>query len=288
MRLQSCKLEDLHSSLNKFLQLRKVWTREGHCGMSGRLGTMQDSLPMVCDCIGQTGFNVGHSALAFLHWRPEAHVVSFQLQHPAATKSASSVAAGKTFVDVTYPGRHELVLGRSATTLPVHKGPLFDCFFVDGGHSYKCALSDISFSRGLCTPGAIILCDDVRYPGAPLHEWEKGPSRAWRKAIQLGIIEAQGEINGLAWGRYQKLPLMEHAKSEIEDDDALRLAAGVDEDVTVQIVPFVAEEVALPLMPFVSGALGSFEALRRVTQDGYELEDFSRSIYTCTRSGWIN
>ena len=108
-------MKELFSQLNSFLSLHKAVPREGHVGMSGRALDLVECLPLGGHDIhiGQSGFNVGHSALAILHSCPSAKVVSFQLLHPTTAKARKSVEVGAAFVEMMFPGRHIIVLGRS-------------------------------------------------------------------------------------------------------------------------------------------------------------------------------
>jgi SAM-dependent methyltransferase len=132
--------------------------------------------------IAEISFNIGFSSIAFLESSPEATVLSFELDRRAAVEFA------KGFVDERYPGRHELVIGDSRTTVPVYadtKGGCFDLVFVDGGHEYEIAAADIENARRLSKPGGLIVVDDL----IPWFPWGAGPARAWREAIDNGLIE---------------------------------------------------------------------------------------------------
>ncbi len=99
--------------------------------------------------IGETGFNAGFSSYAFLLANPDAKVISFDIGNH------SYVRIAKRFIDREFPGRHTLVYGDSRTTLPQFKmeNPNigFDLFFIDGGHDYAVAKTDIANIKPLCT-----------------------------------------------------------------------------------------------------------------------------------------
>ena len=80
-------------------------------------------------------------------------------------------------------------------------GSCLDVLLVDGGHSYKCCYADILNFRPLARKSALLIVDDVR--GKPKYNWEKGPTSAWRAAIDAGIVVQIGCKNGLAWGHYK-------------------------------------------------------------------------------------
>jgi predicted O-methyltransferase YrrM len=135
--------------------------------------------------IAEIGFNIGYSAIGFLESSPHARVVSFELD------SRPCVELAKEFIDSRYPGRHQLVIGDSVSTLPDYAHTLdegcatFDLVFVDGSHEYKTATADIRNSRRIATPGAIVIMDDL----TPWYIWGEGPTQAWHESVAAGIIE---------------------------------------------------------------------------------------------------
>src|SRR5262245_32120642 len=137
--------------------------------------------------VGEIGFNAGFSSLAFLSADPDVRVVSFDIG------CHDVVGSAKEFVDAQYPGRHELILGDSASSVPnyriEHPATAFDIVFIDGGHEYEEARDDISNMRALSHPGTSVVIDDL----TPWFWWGEGPTRAWTEAISQGLI-AQVEI----------------------------------------------------------------------------------------------
>jgi predicted O-methyltransferase YrrM len=132
--------------------------------------------------IGEVGFNVGFSSLAFLESSPDTRVVSFELN------SRRSVELAKAFIDSRYPGRHELVIGNSTDTLPRYADEheaRFDLMFIDGDHKYEVALADIHNALRMSKPGAVVVVDDL----APWFPWGVGPAQAWDQAVRSGLIE---------------------------------------------------------------------------------------------------
>ena len=129
--------------------------------------------------IAEIGFNIGFSSLAFLESSPAATVVSFELDR------RPSVELAKDFVDVRYPGRHELVVGDSRETVPLCEADRFDLVYVDGGHDYEIAAADIANAARVAKPGGLIVVDDL----APWHAWGEGPHQAWQEAVAAGLID---------------------------------------------------------------------------------------------------
>ena len=128
--------------------------------------------------VGEVGFNAGFSSLAFLSADPGVHVVSFDIgQHDI-------VRHAKEFLDGLYPGRHELIIGDSAWTVPGYaaKNPSisFDLVFIDGGHSYAAVAADIVNLRSVSRQGISVVIDDL----TPWLWWGEGPTKAWTEAIR--------------------------------------------------------------------------------------------------------
>lgn len=99
----------------------------------------------------EIGFNAGHSAEIFLSTVADAVLLSFDLGAHAA------VRVGKTFIDEVYPGRHTLVVGDSAGSIPTFASlvertiPAFDFLFIDGGHTIEIATADLA-NCAVCEP----------------------------------------------------------------------------------------------------------------------------------------
>ena len=154
--------------LNAWLRRAGCSVREGHIGMSGRAPLLKSLIPRVCGCIGQTGFNAGHSADMFLSARPSCKLVSFQLKHGPGTATRWTTEKAEEFIKNKYHGRHTIVFGNSQRTLVRfgHQhaciGSCFDVVFIDGGHSFKCAMADIVNFQPLARPSSIVIIDDVR------------------------------------------------------------------------------------------------------------------------------
>lgn len=134
--------------------------------------------------VAEIGFNAGFSSLAFLSADPDVHVVSFDIG------CHEVVSPAKEFVDAQYPGRHELVIGDSAQTVPqyrvAHPDTSFDIVFIDGGHEYEQARDDISNMKALSHSGTYVVLDDL----TPWFWWGEGPTRAWSEAVSDGLITA--------------------------------------------------------------------------------------------------
>jgi predicted O-methyltransferase YrrM len=132
--------------------------------------------------VGEIGFNAGFSSVAFLSASADVRVVSFDIG------CHDVVGHAKEFVDAQYPGRHELVLGDSAWSVPRYRAhnpeASFDIVFIDGGHGYAEAREDLSNMRALSHPGTCVVVDDL----TPWFWWGEGPTWAWTEAISQRLI----------------------------------------------------------------------------------------------------
>ncbi len=132
--------------------------------------------------IVEVGFNAGHSSYTFLVSRPDIKVVSFDLG------SHGYVRLAKRFIDAAFPGRHSLILGDSRETIPryieEHPAPGFDLAFVDGGHDYDVAKSDLLSIHRMIKPAGLVIMDDLQ----GWKSWGEGPVRAWAEMQEQGLI----------------------------------------------------------------------------------------------------
>jgi predicted O-methyltransferase YrrM len=89
----------------------------------------------------EVGFNAGHSSTMMLETFPDLKVVAFDLCAHDYTLAAFE------FLKSKFPDRITLTCGNSETTVPAHgRGSAlrsFDAIFVDAGHFYFNALTDI-------------------------------------------------------------------------------------------------------------------------------------------------
>jgi predicted O-methyltransferase YrrM len=133
--------------------------------------------------IAEVGFNIGFSSLAFLESGQSVQVTSFEIDMGPAVRVA------KEFIDSRYSGRHEIVFGDSAKTLPAYgdrcaESDGFDLIFLDGGHDYDTISADIRNSQRLAHENALVVVDDV----TPWYPWGTGGMSAWMEAVQEGTI----------------------------------------------------------------------------------------------------
>jgi len=152
----------------------------------------------------QIGFNAGHSAEVFLKNNDSLTLTSFDIG------LYKYVNVANKYIESIYPNRHTLILGDSLISVEKYisnnKDKKFDVIFIDGGHDYNVADSDLKNCAKLAHKDTIVILDDTYYlpDGA---DWTKGATRTWtehisdKKIIELG--RKQYEKNrGMSWGKY--------------------------------------------------------------------------------------
>jgi hypothetical protein len=162
----------------------------------------------------EIGFHAGLSARAFLSARADVSMLSFDIG-----RHGHELVAWRAVTN-TYPSRHTLVLGDSLTAVPAfhrhNPGRKFDLFYIDGGHTYRHAITDILNCRHLsnyllcpptnstpsagpqaggrdgreCGSGALVLMDDL----TPWVYWGVGPDQAWREAVSSGTNSRKSKL----------------------------------------------------------------------------------------------
>lgn len=152
--------------------------------------------------IMEIGFNGGHSADAFLSYRSHIQLTSFDLGEHEYVKQ------GKEYINHYYPNRHTLLLGNSVETVPIFQ-PMYkyDVIFIDGGHDYATARSDILNCKRLAHSETLVLMDDTMKQSEWVKHWNIGPNKAWETLAQEGVVEELGYKDysrglGISWGKY--------------------------------------------------------------------------------------
>ena len=167
----------------------------------------------------EIGFGAGHSAEIFLKTAPGAKVTSIDLaQMPW-------VGCAKKWLDITYPGRHELLKGNSLLTIPelmrltfFHDAvpKKYDLIYIDGAKDFATVKRDIVNCKDLAHAETIVIVNDYSVRpvandnneiydtlmgggcAAPV-EWDElydmgyvnetaGPTRAWDELAASGFL----------------------------------------------------------------------------------------------------
>jgi predicted O-methyltransferase YrrM len=165
----------------------------GHGGYEGNVSSVPeqaaDLVRLASDPSVKTmmeiGFNAGHSALSLLSASPNTTLISFDLN------AYSSVQCAKEYIDTAFPGRHTLIIGDSTTTVPAFSAAnptkTFDLIFIDGGHTFDVALTDLLNCKHLARADTVVIMDDVIFELDV--DYSVGPTRAWKECVARGIIE---------------------------------------------------------------------------------------------------
>jgi predicted O-methyltransferase YrrM len=191
--------------ITAFLNSRGFYTFEGN---SQQVPQQVEDLKKITSKpninVMEIGFNAGHSAEVFLKNNKDLTLTSFDLG------SHDYVTTAKQYIDFTYSYRHNLIIGDSRVTIPDYlknNNTKFDVIFIDGGHEYDIAKSDLENCFYLAHKETIVAIDDTIYtPG-----WEQGytigPTKAWIENLNENkIIELyRGDYcigRGMSWGKY--------------------------------------------------------------------------------------
>ena len=169
-------------SISHFLNAKGYSNFEGHCQCMPKQVSELISLTAEATTIMEIGFNAGHSAEVMMQNNSAAKLTSFDLG------CHDYVATAKEYIDATFPGRHELILGDSVTTIPNYPDSLFDVIFIDGGHAYEVATADLHNCSRLAHKDTIVIMDDTIFTSGWEMEYTIGPTRAWAEALEMGAV----------------------------------------------------------------------------------------------------
>ena len=83
----------------------------------------------------------------------------------------------------------------------------FDLIFIDGGHTYDVAKTDIMNCKKLAHKDTIVVMDDTITDPAFVCHWNTGPSQSWNESVKWGVIREEGHLDfckgrGASWGYY--------------------------------------------------------------------------------------
>ena len=193
-------------SISEFLSTRDFNTYEGNSQEIPR--QVKDLIELTKNSnisVMEIGFNAGHSAEIFLKNNPSLTLTSFDLG------SHEYILTAKEYIDITYPNRHTLILGDSTKTVPKYINDnlekKFDIIFIDGGHDYNIAKSDLENCRNLANKDTIVIIDDTIYTKSWVRSYTVGPTRTWNEHIKNGTITNINNVDyingrGMSWGTY--------------------------------------------------------------------------------------
>jgi predicted O-methyltransferase YrrM len=202
-----CEGKLLYNNITSYLQSRGFNWFEGYSQQVP--GQVADLIDLVksdsVKNIMEIGFNAGHSAEIILQNNKNANLVSFDLGEWAYNLPA------KEYIDTTFPERHMLILGDSVTNVPKfsleNPNVKFDVIFIDGGHDYSIANSDLENCFKLAHKDTIVILDDTMFVKGWVQKYNEGPNRTWTEhlnANKVSEICRKDYCNGrgMTWGKY--------------------------------------------------------------------------------------
>lgn len=187
-------------SLQEHYKKLNIIQFEGHCqGVPKQVELLKKiAISDKIKTVLEIGFNGGHSAEVFLSTNPNIKMVSIDIG------IHKYVQEGKKFIDAKFPKRHTLIIGDSRNAVPsyisIANDMKFDLIFIDGGHQYDVAKSDIINCHKLAHENTIVLMDDVVSNPKLVANWNIGVNKAWIEAISQKII-VQDEQHDYSRGR---------------------------------------------------------------------------------------
>lgn len=139
--------------------------------------SLAKSLPQEDAVIVEVGFNAGHSSLLMLAAHPTAQVIVFDLCEHSYTKACFAALSS------AFPGRLQLVAGKSQQTIPAHARShclRADLLHIDGDHRDFAARADLENCAKLARAGALVIFDDICF--SPL-------AAVWKELHERGLLK---------------------------------------------------------------------------------------------------
>lgn len=169
--------------ITKFLNSKGLYDFEGYSQqVQGQVQDLIQLTNMPNAKVMEIGFNAGHSAEVFLQNNPTLHLTSFDLG------AHNYVHVAKEYIDNTFPNRHTLILGDSRHTVPKfivdNNSPKFDVIFIDGGHDYDVANTDMYNCYHLAHKNTIVILDDTVFTPGWEQSYTIGPTKVWTEFVE--------------------------------------------------------------------------------------------------------
>jgi predicted O-methyltransferase YrrM len=119
------------------------------------------------------------------------------------------VRPASNYINFLHPGRHRLIIGDSTEVFPTLVKAVnskMDLIFIDGGHAYEIAKSDLECALAMSHADTIIVMDDTIYFPNWEKDYSKGPTTVWMEAVANGFIKddvrlTMDQWNGISYGR---------------------------------------------------------------------------------------
>ena len=166
----------------------------------------------------ETGFHVGLSAATMLAVRNDIIVTSFDIFWFDYTRRA------KIFIDISFPGRNNLLAGNSINTLPTffNTFPSYspDFVFIDGGHERPIPYIDLWYILNHVRPGTWVMIDDYCE-----EHGSQGVIEAVNRILSDGIltdaVAYKSFDRGWVFGKRSEVPLKPTDLTKKESIDSL-------------------------------------------------------------------
>lgn len=177
------------NSLDLFLKKNKINITEGSCS---NIPKQYNELVNICRQskalnIMEIGFNAGNSSELFLE-NSNAYIYSFDI----GDHFHSYLKYSKMYINNKFPNRHTLVFGDSRESINNfynnNSNIKFDIIFIDGGHDYEIAISDLLNCKKLSHNQTIIIMDDIVKDINMSAGYTLGPTKAWNDCLSKNII----------------------------------------------------------------------------------------------------
>lgn len=179
-----------------------------NCYIEGNLSSMKIKTNKLIDIIKtnninnilEIGFNSGYSSEVMLNLNENINITSYDIGCHFYVKLA------KYYIDLNFKGRHNLIIGDSNKTMLDNKdNRIYDLIFIDGGHTFSCALIDIINCYKFSNKDTLIIVDDVNKDNKE-QKFVINPTNAVLNAYKCGIIHDLQFIkdgnNGMCIFRY--------------------------------------------------------------------------------------
>ena len=201
------KVNSLEEFYNK---IQIFWHRgnEGHTQQSVGQTNFLKNISKNSRYVFEIGFNGGHSAETILKNTEISKIFSCDIGWHFYTKF------GKWYLQKKYGERLVLYIGDSKKLIPdlELKNYKFDLIFIDGGHDYNDAMSDIVNCKKFVNEKTILLLDDVLINNnEKIYHANSGPTQVWNDLIkdkfisQIDYVEFKGGdiFRSFVTGKYE-------------------------------------------------------------------------------------
>lgn len=108
--------------------------------------------------IMEIGFNAGHSAALMLEANPNLFLVSVDIGEHSYVSSCGNA------IQSAFPGRHQLII-KDSKLITEKELSFAQAIIIDGGHEFEDCSADLELCKKYCSPGTVIVIDDIDLNG---------------------------------------------------------------------------------------------------------------------------